>query len=214
MAFGAPWRPSYRYVSARYASDQQSGFFGISVPHLRAVYQVFVGNEGLLIISPVVAAGAAGLVLLGRKYRAEAIVCATVSAVFVYVNCGYFLPYGGRSPGPRFLIPALPFLALGLAQAFVRMPRATASLAALSVIAMTTLTLTWALSPTYRQTVWGELARVPLQLGSSHLAKNLAANILTALGPGRLYGALLVAICAVAAVIAAQKGSGEAQRAV
>jgi hypothetical protein len=210
MAFGAPWHPSYRYVSTRYASDQRSGFFGIGTPNLHAVYEVFVGNEGLLIISPVVAAGVAGLVLLGPKYKAEAIVCATVAAAFVYVNCGYFLPYGGRSPGPRFLIPALPFLALGLAQAFARIPRATAALATLSVIAMTTLTLTWALSPQYRETVWGELARVPMQLGSSHLAKNLAANIVTALGPGRLYGALLVAICAAAAVITAHKSSREA----
>ncbi len=41
------------------------------------------------------------------------------------LSFGYFLPYGGVSPGPRFFIPAVPFLAVGLAPAFARIPIAT-----------------------------------------------------------------------------------------
>ena len=50
-------------------------------------------------------------------------------------DAGYFLPYGGASPGPRFLVAALPFLALGLGPAFRRWPRTTTVFAAVSVFA-------------------------------------------------------------------------------
>ena len=49
--------------------------------------------------------------------RAEALACAAATLVFALLSVGYFDPYGGESPGPRFLVPALPFLALGLADA-------------------------------------------------------------------------------------------------
>ena len=44
---------------------------------------------------------AAGLYLLWRRgFRAEALVCAAVTAAFLLAECGYFDPYGGGSPGP------------------------------------------------------------------------------------------------------------------
>jgi hypothetical protein len=212
-AFGAPWHASYRYVSNQYASEQASGFFGIGLPRWHAVYDVFIGNEGLVLISPIVVAAGAGLFLLARRFRAEAVVCAAVTGAFLFLNCGYFLPYGGLSPGPRFVIPALPFLALGLGPAFARLPKTTGLSAVLSVVSMTTLTLTWAAGPHYRETVWGELIRVPAQGGSSRLAKSLAANALSRIGPGREGAALLVALSAAAAVgvaAASRRGTREA----
>ena len=44
-------------------------------------------------------------------------------------DSGYWLPFGGGSPGPRFLIPMLPFLAVGLACAWRRFPATTLALA-------------------------------------------------------------------------------------
>ena len=44
---------------------------------------------------------------------------------FAASAAGYFDPYGGTSPGPRFFVPALQFLALGLAPAYARWPRLT-----------------------------------------------------------------------------------------
>ena len=112
-AFGSPLHVSYRYVANGYAHAQAQGLFGISWPRWHSVELVLVGDRGLLIASPVLVLAAAGLPLFARRHRREAAVCAAVTVCFLLLEFGYFLPYGGVSPGPRFLIPALPFLALG-----------------------------------------------------------------------------------------------------
>jgi hypothetical protein len=201
-AFGSPFHLSYRYVANKYAEDQQAGFFGIHTPNAHAVGQVFLGDRGILIASPVIVAAVAGTVLLARRYRPEAIVCLAVFGVFVLVNCGYFLPYGGRSPGPRFIVPALPFIALGLAPAFAKWFRMTAVLAGASIVAMTALTLSWT-SPavsSYPQTIWGNIARVFSGGANSVFSHDvLTRNALEWVGVGRIVGAALLWFAALAA---------------
>jgi hypothetical protein len=202
-AFGAPWRPSYRYVANQYTGDQSKGFFGIGAPSLHNAHEIVFGYGGLLVVSPVLAAAAAGLVPFARRYRAEAIVCATVAALFLLVDAGYFLPYGGLSPGPRILIPSLPFLALGLPFAFARFTRTATLLAAASVIPTTALALSfWRLGPQYRDTVWGELARLAPRVGGSRLAvpTNLSNNALNVVDLSRPHAALVVGTVALAAL--------------
>ena len=85
-------------------------------------------------------------------------------------------------------------------------------LAAGSLVAMTTLTLTWAeVEPPmrYRQTVWGELARLPASLTGSRLYETLTKNVLVSLGPNRLVCAALVATAATAALAI---GAADARR--
>jgi hypothetical protein len=134
-AFGSPLHVSYRYVANAFAHRQASGFFGISMPRWHSVAQVLIGDRGLLMASPVLVVAAAGLILLSRTHRRETLVCAAVGGGFLLLEFGYFLPYGGVSPGPRFLVPALPFLALGLAPMFERWRLPTTAVALASVIA-------------------------------------------------------------------------------
>jgi hypothetical protein len=202
-AFGAPWHLSYRYIANGLASEQQAGFFGIHPPRLEAIQAVFVGRGGLLVVSPVVVAAAAGLVLLARRYLLEAALCAAVVAVFLAVNCGYFLPYGGVSPGPRFLVGGLPFLALGLGPVFAWRRRLTALLAAVSIVPITALTLTWGSSKSVPGTIWGALA----EPGWDHLRQSLAASVLGWLGGGRQLGAVVAAAAAAAAFVVAYSSS-------
>jgi hypothetical protein len=210
-AFGSPFHLSYRYVANTYSSEQQSGFFGIHVPTGHGLHLVLVGDRGLLVASPIVVAAAAGLVLLARSYRREAIVCMVVFLLLLIANCGYFNPYGGISPGPRFLVAGLPFLALGLGPAFERWRRATAALAGISIVAMMTLLVTWSNTENvhYRDTVWGELVRLVDERGSSRLVQLLTKNVAVAGPVSRLYAAGIISVIAIAAFALALRDTRE-----
>jgi hypothetical protein len=204
LAFDRPWHLSYRYVAGAYGADQANGFFGIGVPHLHSVHEVLVGYRGLLVVSPVLLAAAWGLFLLARTHAAEAAVCVAVALFFLVLNCSYFLPYGGGSPGPRFLVPALPFLAVGLGPAFARRPRLTALLAGLSIVATVGMTLVWTAypEPQPERSIWSELASLTVPGRSSRYVQHLmTATVLDRAEIG--FGAVIIAAAAAAAFVAA-----------
>ncbi len=103
-------------------------------------------------------------------------IVAVAIAYFLY-NAGYWLPFGGGSPGPRFLIPALPFLALGLAPAYRRLPALTLALAIPSVTFMLAGALTFPLIGDNGTGTWAN------QLGSGSSGAHRADR---ARGPQRL----------------------------
>jgi hypothetical protein len=215
LAFGSPLHPAYRYVANRYAAEQQRGLYGISLPHLSAVHQVLFGDRGLIVTSPFLVLALAGLILGRRRARVEFAFAATLALLFFAVECGYFLPFGGISPGPRFVAPAIPFVCLGLGAALDRSRRLTVALVGLSVIATTVLTLTWALSgddvEPYRTTVWGEFVRSIVAGPHSRLGRALAPNALEWLGLGSS-GAIAVMVAAAAAALAAAAPAARGSR--
>ena len=202
-AFGAPWHLSYSYKSAEFSAQQSSGLFGIHLPYLHAIHAVLVGRGGLLMISPVLVAAVYGLVLLRRRFPAEAAVCGAVTLAFLLLNWGYFDPYGGLSPGPRFFVPAIPFLALGLATAFAARFWLTTALAALSIAPMTGLTLTWANSPPGHGSIWGVLKALRYEGSSSQLVQGASSNVLHWFGAGKLATGLFVGAAAALALLVA-----------
>jgi hypothetical protein len=206
LAFGAPWHMSYTYKVGEAADRQTTGFFGVHIPYLHAIRLVFASESGLLVISPVVLAAGYGLVLFARRYLAEGLVCGVIAFAFLFLNCGYIYPLGGVSPGPRYLVPGLPFLALGLAPAFARRFWLTAGLASISVVAMTAVTLTWANGPP-GGTIWAWIVHLPLDGGTSSLVHGLVENIVTWAGPGKRWGAALVALSALGALVVALVGA-------
>jgi Domain of unknown function DUF11 len=208
LAFGRPWRTSYGYIANVLASQQATGLFGVEAPHLFGLYSVFSSSGGLLVLSPVLVAAAWGIARLGRLYRVEAIVCAVVVVVFVLLDAGYFLPYGGLSPGPRFLIPCLPFLAVGLGPALLWKPRLTSVLAAFSIVPTVAMTLVWPANWPLRETIWGELVRVPSELGKARFVHTLSSNVIVWAGLNHAEGAALVAAAAITAFTLAVVSSG------
>lgn len=149
-AFGSPFHLSYRYVQNHFAAQQHSGLFGVGMPSLQDLRAVLVGGSGLhvgtgfLVTSPLLLASAAGAVLLWRRgLRLEVAVIACVSLAYLVYDAGYFLPYGGSSPGPRFAATALPFAVLPLAEALRRARIPTLVLVALSVGVSTADLLAW-----------------------------------------------------------------------
>ena len=105
-----------------------SGFFGVGIPSLRAGAELLFAGHGLLVLSPVLALAALGVVSLADGYRAEAAVVGGVAVCFLFDNSAYYLPFGGFAAGPRFLVPAVPFLALGVAAAWRSSPVLTVTM--------------------------------------------------------------------------------------
>jgi hypothetical protein len=150
FVFGSPTHLSYRdavLVGGESGHDvlgaNAAGFFGIGMPDARVVVELLFAPVGLLRMSPVLALAAVGVVLLYRRgLRAEALVIAAVAVSYLIYNSGYYQPFGGFVPGPRFLVPILPFLGVALAPAFRRLPLTSLALGAVSVVLMTAVTIT------------------------------------------------------------------------
>lgn len=132
-----------------------AGLFGITLPKPGAALDLLFAPKGLVTLTPVVLAGVYGLVLLGRRgLRAEARTLGAIVAVTFVYNAGYYLPFGGDVPGPRFLLPMLPFAAVGLAVALRERPGPALALGAVSIAGMVVATLTEPQSRLQDTAVW------------------------------------------------------------
>ena len=152
-AFGNPLKLAYGYAVSfpgvtghdKLGLNSQ-GFFGITAPKPASAIDLLLAGRGLLVLTPVIVMSVIGVFLMRRRgHRAEANTILVVAAVYFVYNSGYWLPFGGGTPGPRFLIPALPFLAIGLAFAYKRYPALTLGLAIPSGVMMLVGTLTYPL---------------------------------------------------------------------
>jgi hypothetical protein len=163
-AFGSPLTFAYGDAVAVQGTSghallglNDDGVFGISLPSLEAALDLLLASRGLLTLTPIVAIAIAGTVQMRRRgHRAESNVVLAIAAAYFLYNAGYWLPFGGGTPGPRFLIPTLPFLALGLALAWRRWPGATLALAIPSALFMVTASLTYPLIGDIGTAVWAE----------------------------------------------------------
>jgi hypothetical protein len=144
-AGGRPWSLAYSHAvlePGRSGHDvigaNSRGFFGLGAPSLHALVDLLLTAKGLLVLTPVWALAAWGLVVLWRRgARAEAAVAVAVTLLFVVYDSAYYLPFGGFNGGPRFLVPMLPFLALGVAAAWRALPGPTLALALASAVVTT-----------------------------------------------------------------------------
>src|SRR5262249_5650575 len=118
-AFGNPLHLSYEFVAGQQFSGQHTGFFGIGLPSLDGLWQIVAWPRGLLVDSPFPIFLPLGLYRLLRaapRPPAEALVCLAVVVAYPLLISSYFLPMAGENqPGPRLLVPMLPFACLALA---------------------------------------------------------------------------------------------------
>jgi hypothetical protein len=141
-AFGSPFHVAYEgwhHAAAR----PLPGVFGITLPSIHNLLKILFYPGG---IGPILVPAIVGSVLLWRRGRkVEAFVPLLVTLLFVVFDAANSTPFGGVSPGPRYVIPALPFLALPLAAALRRLPGATVGILAGGGLFMAAATLTTAL---------------------------------------------------------------------
>ncbi len=199
-ALGSPLRFAYGDAVARQGLTgharlglNDGGFFGITLPRLDSAIDLLLAGRGLLVLTPVIALAIVGVVLMRRRGPvAEARVIGAIAAAYFVYNAGYWLPFGGGSPGPRFLIPALPFVAVGLASAYRRLPAQTLALAIPSATFMLAAALTFPLIGDQGTAIWVERIR------EAHFEHTLPG----VLGIADAWVALMPVLVAVGAAIA------------
>ncbi len=141
FAFGSPFHLSYAYVADEAFAGQHEGFFGITYPQLDSLWTTLVYPRGILLSSPFLVLVPLGLIRWLRSQRqsgtltsdrfafvrswlrhdytqgnaAEGLVCLAVAVLYPLAIASYFLPMAGENlPGPRLLVPMLPFACLTL----------------------------------------------------------------------------------------------------
>ena len=144
LAFGSPLSLGYSNLqNGGFASGMSQGILGVTVPKLAVLGDLTIGPRGLLRLTPWFVLAPLGLVALRRRaVRAEVVVAASICVGFLLFNAGYYLPFGGWTPGPRFLAPALPFAAVLVGLAPRRIRPVTLLLVVYSVVIMFVATST------------------------------------------------------------------------
>jgi 4-amino-4-deoxy-L-arabinose transferase-like glycosyltransferase len=144
LAFGSPLSLGYSNLqNGGFAAGMSEGILGVTLPKLDVLGDITIGPRGLLRLSPWFVLAPLGLVALRRReVRAEVAVGAAICVAFLVFNAGYYLPFGGWTPGPRFLSPALPFAAVLVALAPRRIRPLTLLLVGYSIVVMVIATAT------------------------------------------------------------------------
>lgn len=190
LAFGAPWRTGYSFITnPEFREGQAKGLLGITLLRPAALYGLTFGvNRGLFFIAPV---ALIGLVYTLRRAFVRADWCARAGLVALLVlfllNASYFVWWGGAAAGPRHLVPALGFLAIGLGDALwtrSKVPRyLVLALGAISIANMAALALVGIEAPEFGNILtdfaWRNLraGRISMFQGASNIGFRLGLDV-------------------------------------
>jgi hypothetical protein len=150
VCFGSPFSLNTDFQNPLF-KDARGALLGMfAMPSTYVVWLITVTPyRGIFFLSPVLLMSIYGIIVWLREktYAAEARLALAICGFFFLVNASFNGYHGGFSAGPRYLIPALPFLALPLVVAFTRWRRFTGALAVISIGHQLLLTATDAQSP-------------------------------------------------------------------
>ncbi len=110
--FDSPLTTGYSHKYLPYlAHVHDAGFMGIARPSLGKLVAVLFAPKGLVSTSPFLVLGLPGLLMAGKDRALW--VAAGVAAALILLNASLIWePFGGWTPGPRYSVPAIPFLVL------------------------------------------------------------------------------------------------------
>lgn len=103
------------YNAIRFGNPLDFGYHTANwqTPFLRGLYGLtFSPGKGILWYAPVIVLGLFGLRPFFRRWPRETLLCAGVPAGYLLLHSAYTYWAGGWCWGPRFVLPALPFLLL------------------------------------------------------------------------------------------------------
>lgn len=160
--FGGPL--AFPYEFGRFPGHHQ-GLVGAQLPDWSGLWTLVLSERGLVTLTPIVGVGALGLLAAARRrgrVRVDAVAALVVVAALGALMAGWPMSdYGGSSPGPRYVVPALPWLAGGVALAWASRARVVAAVATgVGAAAMLLATFTLPLAPAGESAVrwWWERA--------------------------------------------------------
>jgi hypothetical protein len=136
IALGNPSRVPYRYHNL---GLHNSATAGLIIPTVDRVWTLTTSGRGVFFLTPVVLLGVVGLAVAALDHPERRVELAVIVAVFVgffVVQAGAADLTGGESLGPRYLIPGLPPLVIGVAALWARRPALCTGVAALSAALM------------------------------------------------------------------------------
>ena len=178
-----------------------NGLFGIGVPKALGYASILFSPRGLIALTPVLLMAVVGVVLMYRRgLKAEALTILGVFLIYWTYVAGYIWPVGGQVPGPRYMIPTLPFLALGLPFAWKRLPSATTVASVLGGTVMVAATITLPTVKEHGLHIWWS------RIGNG----NFSTTIFTVMGAGNGWGTIIPSLIffVLAPVLAAFATSG------
>ncbi len=144
LAFGNPLVLSYQYSAFSGIPDDSRPVLSMfSSANIDNAIKLLFDGRGLLVATPIVLVAVMGAAWQLRKGRQiDAIMAIAMFSVFVLIPVFWGNPWGGDSPGARYLTPALPFLGPPLVWSWRRWPRITLVATAVSIVTMFAATIT------------------------------------------------------------------------
>jgi hypothetical protein len=137
--FGKPFTTGYHFQNPHFLAGE-GNFLGVfQLPRGEILTALLLSPyRGLFFSSPVLLMGVCGWICLRRErdHRAEATLFLAIVAFFLLLNSAFNGWPGGWAAGPRYLVPAVPFLGLSLVLACKRYFRVTSILAGVSAVFM------------------------------------------------------------------------------
>jgi len=114
--FGHPFTTGYSGVVG--FEGMKQGLFGLTYPKLDVLYEILLGKRrGIIWVAPILALAPFGIWSLLRDpaRRDIGVLAAAGAAICFLYHAAYIYWDGGNATGPRHALPAIAYLALGLA---------------------------------------------------------------------------------------------------
>ena len=144
IVFGGPLTTPYEFSTQEHRA--QGFFMGLGAPQDGAIRGVLISSHrGLFYSAPWLLFALPGAAWLWRRreFRAEAAVCLFVSLLFVWLNVSLVDWAGGATFGARYLILAIPFLAVAAGGLASSPPETASRLARMTVWGIFLLAAAW-----------------------------------------------------------------------